>query len=143
MPEKIDSILMYPMPVAKEETHGSSEQAIFIIKSPEEFSAPSTGFKISIENIGRIAFSTIYSLGKYTFEEDEENKLWQEVAKKRFLDAYGAEDAIYDQRRIRNKTKIQKACERMDNLRHRLAKKTKGWDATAEIRRWRDSMCSS
>ena len=96
MPEKIDS-----MPVTKEETYGSSEQAIFIIneypKSHKESSAPSTGFKISIKDIERIAFSTMYSLGKYTFEEDEENKLWQEAAKRRFLDAYGAEDAIYDQ----------------------------------------------
>lgn len=45
--------------------------------------------------------------------------------------------------KVRNKTRILKACERMDNLRKRLAKKTKGWDTTAELRSWRDSRCSS
>lgn len=45
--------------------------------------------------------------------------------------------------KVRNKTRILEACGRMDNLRKRLAKKTKGWDTTAEIRNWRDSRCSS
>ena len=45
--------------------------------------------------------------------------------------------------KVRNKSRIQKACERMDNLRRRLVKRTKGWDTTSEIRRWRDSRCSS
>ncbi|MCK4423245.1 MAG: hypothetical protein KAV18_04160 [Candidatus Omnitrophica bacterium] len=45
--------------------------------------------------------------------------------------------------RVRNKTKIQKACERMDDLRQKLAKRTKGWNTTAEIRKWRDLKCMS
>ena len=45
--------------------------------------------------------------------------------------------------KVRNKSRIQKACERMDNLRRRLVRRTKGWDTTSEIRRWRDSRCSS
>ena len=45
--------------------------------------------------------------------------------------------------KIRNKSRIQKACESMDNLRKKLIKRTKGWDTTSEIRKWRDSRCSS
>ena len=45
--------------------------------------------------------------------------------------------------RIRNKNRIQSACERMDDLRRRLAKRTKDWDTTAEIRKWRDFRCMS
>ena len=45
--------------------------------------------------------------------------------------------------RWRNRSALMSAAQEQDQIREELGRKLKDWDSTSEIRRWRDTRCSS
>lgn len=43
----------------------------------------------------------------------------------------------------RDRSALMSAAQEQDRIRIELSKKLKGWDSTAEIRKWRETRCSS